>query len=134
MEEALVTRLRASAAITALVGTANGRPAIDWVERADVLPSISLQDIAPGREYDMDGAIDLTEPLVQIDCWAVSYGAAKLLARAVIAELEQPATVGGIAFQKGFLAASRAMNPGDLGSGIKVFRQSLDFRLFNTPA
>lgn len=134
MEEALLTRLRESAPIIVLVGTFNDRPAIDWGERKDVLPSIRLQDVAPGRDYDFDGAISLAEPLVQIDCFAASYGAAKLLERAVIEELEQAATVGGIAFQNGFLVSGRAMEPEDLGGGIKVYRQSLDFRLWNTPA
>lgn len=134
MEEALVTRLRAAAAIAALVGTFKGRPAVDWIERPEVLSAVTLQDIAPGRLYNFDGVRSLEEPVVQIDCWAKTYGAAKLLARAITTELEQAATVGGIAFQNGFLEDSRAMNPEDLASGIKVFRQSLDFRLFFTPA
>ncbi|MEM9085305.1 MAG: DUF3168 domain-containing protein [Pseudomonadota bacterium] len=133
-EEALVARLRAATAITSLVGTYNNRPAIDWVERPEALPAITLQGFAPGRIYNFDGPRSLEEPVVQIDCWGESYGVTKLIERAVIAELEQQATVSGVAFQNGFLADARAMNPEDLASGTKVFRQSLDFRLFFTPA
>lgn len=134
MEEALVARLRADAGISALVGTVNSRPAVDWIERSETLPCITLQDVTSGRNYAHDGAIDLESPTVQIDCWAESYGTAKLIARAVIAEMETAATVSGIVFDESFLAASRAMDPEDLGGGIKVFRQSLDFRVWFKPA
>lgn len=134
MEEALVTRLRATAAIAALAGTFHGRPAIDWIERPEVLPAVTLQDITGGRIYTHGGAVGLGDPVVQIDCWAKTYGTAKLLARAVIAEMETQETVGGIRFGFSFLEDSRAMKPEDLGGGIKVFRQSLDFRVWHQPA
>lgn len=134
MEEALKTRLRAASGVAAVVATHNGRPAIDWIERPEVYPAVTLENITPGRVYNFDGPRSLEEPVVQVDCWARSFGETKLIERAIIAELEQSATVDGVAFQNGFLAASRAMNPEDLGSGIKVFRMSLDFRLFFTRA
>lgn len=134
MEEALVARLRATAAIAALVGTTNSRPAIDWIERPEVLPAITLQDVTSGRDYTHGGATDLERPIVQIDCWAGTYGEAKLIARAVIAEMETQETVSGTAFGFSFVEASRSMDPEDLGGGIKVFRQSLDFRVWFQPA
>lgn len=134
MEEALVTRLRAVTAITSQLATVNSRPAIDWIERPETLACITLQDISAGRLYAHDGAAGLANPLVQIDCWARTYGAAKLIARAVITEMEQSATVSSIAFDEAFLEASRAMDPEDLGGGIKVFRQSLDFSVWFKPA
>ncbi|HCS17665.1 MAG TPA: DUF3168 domain-containing protein [Erythrobacter sp.] len=134
MEEALVARLRADASIAALVATVNSRPAVDWMERPESLPAVTLQDVSAGRNYAHSGAVGLDNPMVQIDCWAESYGEAKVLARAVIAEMEGAATVSGIAFEHAFLAASRAMDPEDLGGGIKVFRQSLDFNVRFNPA
>jgi len=134
MEEALITRLRGTAAITALVGTSNSRAAIDWIERADVLPCLTLQDVTAGKIYAHDGSDHLANPTIQIDCWATSYGAAKVLARAVIAEMETAQTVGSIQFNESFLVTSRGMEPEDLGSGIKVYRQSLDFSVWWQPA
>ena len=133
MEETLVSRLRATAAIAALVGTENSRPAINWIERGETLPSVTLQDVSSGRRYAQDGPIDLENPMIQMDCWATTYGAAKLLARAVRDEMETSETVSGIEFVESFLVAERDMTPEDLGSGIKVFRVSLDFSVWFTP-
>ena len=133
MEEALVERLRATTSIAALVGTTNSRPAIDWIERGETLPCITLQDVTTGRRYAQDGPTDLENPMVQMDCWAETYGAAKLLARAVRDEMETAETVSGIEFDESFLVAERGMTPDDLGSGIKVFRVSLDFSVWFTP-
>ena len=134
MEEALVARLRADATIAAQVATKNSRPSVDWIERPEALPAITLQDVSAGRNYTHDGANGLAAPVVQIDCWAGTYGEAKTLARAVIAEMETSATVSGVEFITSFLDASRGMNPEDLGGGIKVFRQSLDFTVWHRPA
>lgn len=134
MEEALIARLRAVTAITSQLAQVNGRGAIGWIERPEQLPAIVLQDITAGRNYSHGGATELDNPLVQIDCFAKSYGAAKLIARAVRDEMEKPATVGGIIFEESFLVSSRGMNPDDLGGGIKVFRQSLDFSVWFQPA
>lgn len=133
MEEALLARLRAETTITALVGTHNSRAAIDWLERPEVLPALTLQDITAGKIYAHDGATGLANPVIQIDCWGNTYGAAKLLARAVITEMETAETISGIVFEESFLVASRAMNPEDLGNGTKVFRQSLDFNVWFAP-
>ena len=134
MEEALVARLRAVSAITSQLATVNSRPAIDWIERTDALPSITLQDVTAGRNYAHDGATGLGNPMVQIDCWANTYGAAKLIARAVRDEMETAATQGSIDFQESFLVSSRGTEPDDLGGGTKVFRQSLDFSVWFQPA
>ena len=133
MEEALLARLRAESSITALTGTHNSRAAIDWIERPETLPAITLRDITAGKIYAQDGATGLANPLVQIDCWAGTYGAAKLLARSVITEMETAETISGIVFDESFLVASRAMDPEDLGGGLKVFRQSLDFSVWFQP-
>ena len=134
MEEALLARLRASSALAALVATRNSRPAIEWIERGPGLPCVTLQDVAAGRTYTHDGATGLDQPNIQVDCWANTYDEAKVLARAVRDVLEAPAVVSGIDFDIAFLVASRAFDPEDLGSGIKVFRQRLDFSVWFQPA
>lgn len=133
MEEALVERLRAAASVAALVGTTNSRPAINWIERGETLPCVTLQDVSSGRRYAQSGPIDLENPMIQMDCWAETYAAAKLLARAVRDEMETAKTVSGIEFDESFLVAERGMTPDDLGSGIKVFRVSLDISVWFTP-
>lgn len=134
MEEALLARLRANTTLQGLLGTTNSRASIDWIERSPNLPAISLQDITAGSIYAHDGRVGLANPNVQVDCWAQTYGEAKQVARAVQNELEAAETIGGIAFSEGFLTVSRAIEPEDLGSGIKVFRQSLEFSLWFEPA
>lgn len=132
MEEDLLARLRTR--LSGVVGTRNSRAAIDWVERGETLPCLTLQDFAPGREYTFSGARNYFGTSVQFDCWAKTYGEAKLIERALIAEMEQARTVGDTRFNVSFLTDSRAMKPEDLGSGIKVFRQSLDFTVWHGPA
>lgn len=135
MEEALVARLRADSAIASATATANGRVAVDWVERAaDVLPYLVLHGIAAGRDYSHDGANALTHPLVQFDCWGSTALEAVKLERAVIAEMETAATIGGVAFTKSLLVNARDAPPTDLGSGIKVFGRQLDFEVWSEPA
>lgn len=124
MEEALVARLLAASAISAIVG---GR--VNWGERPqkEGLPAITLSVISPGRNYTHGGADDLASPRVQIDCWARTYLSAKSLARAVRDTLEPPATQGAIKFSASFLDGERDLGPEDVGGGAKVFRISLDF-------
>jgi hypothetical protein len=136
MEEALVARLRAATAVSARVATYGGRPVIDWVSRPDgsSLPALTLQGIDAARIYSHGGGLGLENKRVQFDCWAATYGAARLLARAVIAELETIETISGVAFDAGFLVADRDMMAEDLGGGVRVYRISLDFSLWYKPA
>jgi hypothetical protein len=136
MEEALVARLRSAAAVAARVAVFNGRPTIDWVSRPDrsSLPALTIQGVDAARIYAHGGGLGLENKRVQFDCWGATYGAARLLARAVIAELETVKTVAGTAFDAGFLVADRDMMAEDLGGGERVHRISLDFSLWFKPA
>ncbi|MGB7406788.1 MAG: hypothetical protein WA906_13955 [Pacificimonas sp.] len=131
MEEDLLNRLRAANAITELLGSPK---AIKWIERSRDLPSLTMTNIAPGRSYTFEGASRVEGSTVRFDCWGRSFGETKLIERALVAELERPASMGDTQFQAGFLEASRSMEPEDLGSGIKVFRQSLDLTIWHSPA
>lgn len=138
MEEALVARLRASAAVIAAAGVFGGRPAIDVGERRSdqhtAFPAAHLQVMSPGRMYDQDGPQGLHDPRVRIECFGRSYGAAKVLARAITQVLEVPATVGGIRFHRAKLVFERDMSAEDLDGGIRVFWTVRDMMIPYTPA
>lgn len=135
MEESLVARLRAASAVAAKVSIFTGRPAIDWVSRPDrsALPALTIQGVDASRIYSHGGGLGLENKRVQFDCWAPTYGASRLLARAVIAELETSKAVAGTSFDAGFLVADRDMMAEDLGGGVRVYRVSLDFSLWYKP-
>lgn len=130
MEEALVSRLRSTAAIIAIAGTFNGRPAIDWMERgsddAAAFPAAILSVIGAGKSYDHDGPDGLQNRRVRVECFGRTYGPAKQLSRAIIEELEASKTVGGVRFHRGRVTFERDMDPEDLGGGIKIFRTIID--------
>ncbi|OYW85666.1 MAG: hypothetical protein B7Z20_08665 [Sphingobium sp. 32-64-5] len=66
--------------------------------------------------------------------YAADFLTAKAIARALIAALEQPATVAGISFAPAFLDAERGPDTEDLGGGARVERVSLDFFIWFSPA
>jgi hypothetical protein len=131
MEEALHTRLLASAGLTALVGSR-----VVWIERpqGSALPAVTLQLISPGREYTYGGASGTSNPRVQADCWGRTYSEAKLVSRALIDTVEQRSTVGGVRFGPSFIDATRDMAPEELPGGVKVYRVSIDIIVWNSPA
>jgi hypothetical protein len=131
MEEALIARLLAAAPLTALVGNR-----INWGLRVqgEPLPALTLANVSPGRSYTYKGAAGLSGPRVQFDGYAADFLTAKAIARALIAALEQPATVAGISFAPAFLDAERGPDTEELGGGLRVERVSLDFFIWFSPA
>lgn len=131
MEEALVARLLAAASVTALVGAR-----VTWGERPqrEGLPALTLSVVSPGRGYTHGGADSLGNPRVQADAWGRSYLEAKSLARATRDAMEPAATQGSVRFGPSQLDAERDLGPEDVGGGMKVFRVSLDFILWVSPA
>ncbi|WP_311270493.1 DUF3168 domain-containing protein [Sphingobium sp. WCS2017Hpa-17] len=77
MEEALRAKLRATAALTALVGTR-----IDWGLRGTGagLPAVRLFEISGGPRMNMSGGSAWTRCRVQIDCLGRTYKAARDIA------------------------------------------------------
>lgn len=130
MEEALAARLCAATAVAAIAGTR-----VSWFERPRRagLPCVVMTMISPGREWTHAGPDGLDRPSVQFDCWAASDAAALSLARAVIAEMEQPRTVSGWVFHEASLEGQQIDAPDDLEGGLKLFRVSLDFTFFHQP-
>lgn len=125
MEEGLVARLAADAAVAAIVGAK-----ISWFgrQRNDPPPSLQLTKIAGSRDWSHGGPSGLDEASVQFDCWAATPAASWALARATLAEMEQPATVGGVLFHEGFLDRQRVDEEEALAGGGRLFRVSLDMR------
>lgn len=137
MEEALLIRMRAASTVSDVCGIVESRPAIDWMERqsddATAFPAAIVQKTSPGRFYDHDGASGLQRPRVRVECFGLTYGTAKILARAIILLLEQPDENDGIRFHRGQLQYERDMPPEDLGGDLKIFRVIIEFFLPYTP-
>lgn len=100
----LITRLRADAAIAAIISNR-----VYWGKRkpADPLPCIVLHKITPGNQYTYDGASQTYGARIQFDCLAAEMRDALLLFEAVKAEMEQAAIVGDTAFSMSFMQSDR---------------------------
>lgn len=99
LEEAVVARLRAAAAVTALVGSGN-TARIYWLVRPQggALPAVVLTVSSEDRDQHLDGDNDMIETVVQADSWATSQAQASALDAAVRAALMPPADQGGMLF------------------------------------
>lgn len=124
MEEALLARLRACTALTALIGSRSY-----WSERPQTspLPAVVLYGISPGRDYTHAGADGLITPRVQFDCFGANTGAVVPIKRAIIAELEQTSGNFGVSFLAGERGPLTTSLP---GVADKVTLISLDFFIF----
>lgn len=132
MEEALRALLLADAAVADLVGTR-----VTWAMRpqGSDLPAIVLWLISGREESHFQGPDHVADSLVQIDCWAATYGAAKRVARAAQAALAGYRDTGdsppGI-FQGLFVEAAR--DAVDDAQPAPLYRTSLDVRAWTTAA
>lgn len=137
MEEALIARLRAASALEALCGTFNDRAAIDMIERqsddAAAFPAVAISKLSPGRIYYQDGAGGLERPRMRCEVFGLDFGTTRILARALITELEQAVTTAGIRFHRGQLQFDRDFLPENIGGNVQIFRIILDFFLPFTP-
>lgn len=135
MEKALQDRLRN--ALSAIVGTVHGRPAIDWNERKsnarEAFPAIVLSVVSPGRSYSQDGPDELIVPRIRLEIFDLTPLSTKATKKAAQDEMETPAQFGGIQFSRSRLAFERDTDPDDLPGGLKVFRTILDFFVPNSP-
>lgn len=131
MEEDLVARLVADAAIAALVGEE-----VSWGDRVRgaPLPAITLLMVSPGTDYDHGGANGEDEPRIQFDCWGATADEAAAVKRAVKACMETPATVGDTKFDEGFLDAESWIDEGEQDGGETLFRISQDYIFLHSPA
>jgi hypothetical protein len=125
MEEAIIARLLADSGLAAIVGTRvfpGSRP------QGSALPAVVMNRISGGPLYADDGEVGLEQARIQIDCWAESYGEAKLLARAVTACLSAfDGTVGATTFEFIELENERDLREGGSDAATYPFRTALDF-------
>lgn len=125
MEEAIIARLLADAGVAAIASTRvfpGVRP------QGSELPAIVLNRISGGPLYADDGEVGLQQARIQVDCWALTYTAAKKLARAVTASLSAfDGTAGTTAFEFIELDIERDLQEGGSDAATYPFRTSLDF-------
>jgi hypothetical protein len=125
MEEAIIARLLADSGVAAIVATRvfpGSRP------QGSALPAAVLNRISGGPEYADDGEVGLEQGRMQIDCWAATYGEAKLLARAVTACLSAfEGTINTTTFEFIELENERDLREGGGNSADYPFRTALDF-------
>lgn len=100
MREALRERLRADAALTALV---NGNR-INWTTRrqASGLPAITLSTISDITDSHYEGDISLRKTRVQMDVWASTTDEAVAISELAYLAIRDPQTGNGIHFQRVF--------------------------------
>lgn len=133
MEEALTSWLLEDDGIASLVGSR-----ITWVARpqASGLPAIALTRIDGAPVNSDDGADALTESRVQVDCWALTYAAAKGAARAVISRVSGIEIVhGGVDFQGVYIdgEADTFDSGSNVGTGTaeRLYRTRLDLIIWH---
>lgn len=131
MEEDLVARLVADAGVSAVVDEK-----VSWFERArdDALPVLVLTKVSAGRDYTHGGADGLDGPRVQFDCLGRTDAEALALKRAVVACMEQAATVGDTLFHNAFLEGETWIAQGEQDGGEALFQLSLDFIFYHEEA
>jgi hypothetical protein len=119
MEEALRAMLGAVPAISARVAAR-----INWglAPQGQALPCLTLTVVTDGPvDHSLDGP-GLSRARVQVDCWAATYGEAKVLSRAVRTALD--AWQGGV-ITGAFLAGARDLPDDD--SVTPNHRVTMDF-------
>jgi hypothetical protein len=102
--------------------------------QGEPLPALVINEISPGRLYVHSGPDGLENPRVQFDVYAATFAAARTIATALLHTLEQPETVGVIAFSKSILAARSGPRFEDIGGGEKPVRIRMDFFLWFSPS
>jgi len=121
MEEQFRAALLASSGVTAICGTR-----IDFGANAQgaAYPRVVLWTIGDNEAHNLQAPDGHSVGRVQVDCYAVTYGQAKQLSRAVRAVLDG---YSGGGFQGVFLAGSRDTREGGTNEAERPFRVSLDF-------
>jgi len=126
MEEEFRAILRGDAGVMAL---ASG---VDWGSHPQgaSFPAVVLTVVSGAGDHTLDGPDGIFRGRVQVDCYALTYAAAKRLARAVVAACD--GYVGG-GFQGIFWASSRDSRESSYSEAAeRPFRTSLDFLIVHS--
>lgn len=124
METALRSRLLASEALAAIVGTK-----VDWMVRPqrDALPGVTLQIVTDERTQNFSGFDGMQPGYVQIDPWSATYAEAVAMKEAIIAAVTPAGLFFGVRFTRGFVTVR---DLGEQTDTIFVFRPSIDLTFF----
>lgn len=128
MEEALIARLSAAAAVAAVVGDR-----ISWFGRieGDPLPALTLLNISPGQSWTHSGPDGVDRPRVRFDCYAATDVEAIALKRAVIATMTAPVDIDGWRFHPGMLGADRTIEEPQMAGGTDLFHQQIELQFYH---
>ncbi|MBP7704199.1 MAG: DUF3168 domain-containing protein [Caulobacter sp.] len=127
MENTLKQHLLGDPTLAALVADR-----INWVRRPEKagLPAITLRRVGGPRDYHMQGASGLVLARLQIDCWGASFGAAKDVAKALIASLN--AMPRGDIVQAVFINDETDVDDAGQLEDVPVFNTRVDARVWHT--
>lgn len=126
MEEIIRAALLASSGVSSIVGT---RVNFGTHPQGQPLPAIVLNTISDIGGYLIASPDGVSDARIQVDCYAGTYRAAKLLSRAVTALLSG---YSGNGIQGVFRAGSRDSREGGTNEADRPYRVSLDFTLTYT--
>lgn len=121
MEEDFRALLLAASPVTDICGT---RINYGTHPQGQALPAIVLNVVSDAEGMVMNGPNGLSEGVVQVDCYAGTYGAAKALARATVAALHAHRDDN---FRLIVHGASRDSREGGSNEADRPYRASLDF-------
>lgn len=121
MEEELRALLLADATVA---GIAGDRVNFGAHPQGAALPALVLSNVSDNAALTMQGAHGMVEARVQVDCYALTYGAAKTLGRAVH-QLLHAHRGGGFLFIE--YAGGRDGREGGANEAERAFRVSMDF-------
>lgn len=125
IEEAVIQRLLADVTVAGLVGT---RVFPGSLPQGEALPAIIFNRISGAPIYADEGEVGLDEARIQIDCYGVSYSAAKTLSRAVRASLSAFfGTSDGVESLYLSLDIERDLREGGSNASEYRYRTSMDF-------
>ena len=128
MEEDLIALLLATAGITSLVSTR-----IYWTQKQQgaANPYMVLTKVSRVVSYTYDDAVKLMPSRVQFDCYAITFGAAKNIARALEARISGMAETYGSTYFNGCFLDSERDSFEEAATPDKLFRTSLDFIIWH---
>ena len=126
MEEAIRALLLADSGVSGLAGS---RVNFGTHPQGEPFPAIVLNTVSDADDYTLQGPSGATQARIQADCYATTYGGAKLLSRAVRSLLSgyQGGSLQGV-----FLAGSRDGREGGSNEAARPYRVSMDFMVHFT--
>lgn len=121
MEEEIRALLLADSGVSGHAGT---RVSFGAHPQGQPFPGVVLNTISGMDDLTAGGPSGLSESRIQVDCYAETYGAAKLLSRAVKTALSG---YSGGGLQGVFHASTRDGREGGTNEAERPFRVSMDF-------